>query len=85
MKAVRGIELKLDTLNLPKLKAKTDEEIVALLHQTATTSGCLWCTRPSNGAFPSRKSTRSPGSTSGFLAKLQNLAQMEEALCRRAR
>ncbi len=31
MKAVRGIELGLSTLNLPKLKGKTDEEIEALL------------------------------------------------------
>ncbi|MEG0570100.1 MAG: carbamoyl-phosphate synthase large subunit [Oscillospiraceae bacterium] len=31
MKAVRGIELKLDTLNLPKLHDKTDEEIISLL------------------------------------------------------
>jgi carbamoyl-phosphate synthase large subunit len=33
IKAVRGAELKLDTLNLPKLAKHTDEEIIELLHQ----------------------------------------------------
>jgi carbamoyl-phosphate synthase large subunit len=32
MKAVRSIELKLDTLSMPKLKAKSDEEIRELVH-----------------------------------------------------
>ena len=59
MKAVRSIELKLDTLSMPKLAPHTDEEIHGLLH-TATTSGFLWCTRPSSGASPWMRSTASP-------------------------
>ena len=39
MKAVRSIELGLDTLRLPKTAEKTDEEIRDLLHDCRTTSG----------------------------------------------
>ncbi len=33
MKAVRGIELKLDTLNMPKLESLSDDEIRSLIHK----------------------------------------------------
>ena len=81
MKAVRGIELKLDTPNLPKLKAKTDEEIVELLHQTDDERLFVVYEAIKRGV-PFQKIHEITRIDEWFLGKLQNLAQMEEALCR---
>ncbi len=79
MKAVRGIELKLDTPNLPKLKDKTDEEIVELLHQVDDERLFVVYEAIKRGvSFETIHNITMIDEW--FLGKLQNLSQMEALL-----
>lgn len=49
LKAVRGAEIGLDRLALPRLQARTDEEIRPCSKQLPT-SGCLCCMKPCGAA-----------------------------------
>ena len=58
MKAVRGAEISLDSLNLPKLAGARRRTRSERCFITATTSGCSWCLRRSSAAFRWMKSTQ---------------------------
>ena len=79
MKAVRGIELGLDTLNLPKLKDKTADELRAMLHECDderlfTVYAALKLGVSVDEIFELTKIDRL------FLHKLTHLIEMERAL-----
>jgi carbamoyl-phosphate synthase large subunit len=79
MKAVRSIELKLDTLNLPKLKTKTTDEIAQMLHNCDDERIFVIYEAIKRGIsiekiFDITKIDR------WFLAKIKNLVDMESAL-----
>ncbi len=80
MKAVRSIELGLDTLNYQKLKVKTDDEILKLLHNCDDERIFVVFEALKRGVSPDTifeitKIDR------WFTNKLKNLAELEDYLC----
>ncbi|MDF2567518.1 MAG: carbamoyl-phosphate synthase large subunit [Oscillospiraceae bacterium] len=80
MKSVRGIELGLDTLNLPKLSEKTDEEIVELLENCDDERLFVVFSAIKKG-ISFEKIHEITMIDEWFLGKLKNLCEMEQWLC----
>lgn len=79
MKSVRGIELGLDTLRLPKLAGKTDEEILELIHHCDDERAFVVFEALCRGI--SAQSIHDITMIDmWFLAKLQNLAELEKEM-----
>ena len=79
MKAVRSIELKLDTLSMPKLAPHTDEEIHGLLHNCDDERIFVVYEAIKRG-ISLDEIHRITMIDKWFLSKLQKLAQMEKGL-----
>ncbi len=79
MKAVRSIELGLDTMHLDKLSDKSDEEILALLHNADDERIFVVYEALSRG-IPFEKIHEITMIDVWFLAKLRNLCDIEEML-----
>ena len=79
IKAVRGAELKLDTLNLPKLEDRTDDEIVELLHNCDDERIFVVFEAVKRGV-PFEKIHEITMIDEWFLGKFGNLAKLELAL-----
>lgn len=80
IKAVRGAELKLDTLNMPKLQGKTAYELESLLHNVDDERLFVVFAALKNGISIERIHEITM-IDEWFLSKLMNLVRLEKRLC----
>ena len=79
MKAVRSVELGLDTFNLPKFADKTKEELLELLHNCDDER--MFCVFEAlKKGIPTQKIHEITMIDNWFIDKLDNLRKMEQAL-----
>jgi carbamoyl-phosphate synthase large subunit len=83
MKSVCSIELGLDTLNLPKLQEKADEEIRALLHNVDDERIFVVYAALKRGITPD-EILRSPASTAGSFINCRTSVRWRRPLRRRS-